>query len=689
MRVKYFRTTPCVHASQSFSDDIRGYDRTTTPNASTSKARPVTGMSVSIPHLASLLLDLNVEGQHIIRAVVEKGDLGVTNKNEGDVKNNGGEMDAQTEADRRVEAHVLRSLRSFCPELTVVAEESFENPTAGIPEVDTFDDLPIDTNVIAAFPNGVNGVIPKSDFARLAIDGLNNGNSSSNNSSTALDWPPHLLDEIDTSRVVVFLDPLDGTNEFAAGERQCVTSLMGISVDGSPVVGIIGQPFFVDAEYGQTDTPSGRIVWGGRGLGVLGVDVTPLEETYSTEKRQLTCCINRDTKDDRLDSVVDELHLDPRFRVSATGFHSLLLLEGKVDCALLLRAGTKKWDSCPGEALLRAVGGSVTDSAGRLYDYSDARGALNLSGLVSTRDARRHFDLVNASRRVAARNESGTSYYPLNVDDRSVRPALTPITLTTHNLPPGGYRLVTVDVGGCLLTPTEKVTATYLRLAKSMGLDMKVTEETILSAIRAGFKRPVPANNPPGVRYVGDGRSFWRSIVFEALGGELSDEEMEKALNLLYSHYEKASSWHVAPGAKRALRALRADGVYVAVVSNWDTRLPTLLRRCGFDETHFNTVVVSAEVESDKPDAKIFQIAIDRINAEIISGKKDDGKYDMVSCQIRPFQVLHVGDSRVNDVDGSLDFGFGGAFLWNSEMRGGSAFDFQEVAEFVVDSRRV
>ena len=38
--------------------------------------------------------------------------------------------------------------------------------------------------------------------------------------------------------------PLDGTNEYANGERPAVTVLLGVAVDGVPVAGIIGQPFF-------------------------------------------------------------------------------------------------------------------------------------------------------------------------------------------------------------------------------------------------------------------------------------------------------------------------------------------------------------------------------------------------------------------------------------------------------------
>ena len=40
--------------------------------------------------------------------------------------------------------------------------------------------------------------------------------------SEACGWPPHLLKRIEVSRIAVYVDPLDGTNEYASGEREAV-----------------------------------------------------------------------------------------------------------------------------------------------------------------------------------------------------------------------------------------------------------------------------------------------------------------------------------------------------------------------------------------------------------------------------------------------------------------------------------
>ena len=206
-----FRTAPAISASTSFSDDIRGYDRTATSSgsgtatsgvASRAGLRAPTGVTVSIPHLTALLLDLNAEGRRIIRGVVDKGDLGLLNKNDRDAeRRNAGAyeydpgVDAQTEADRRVEAHVLRALGAFCPELRVVAEESYENPEAAIPESDDFADLPGDVAAtIAPFPAAPNGVAPVTAEARAALAGVAASGRAFATSSSAGHVPGHARD---------------------------------------------------------------------------------------------------------------------------------------------------------------------------------------------------------------------------------------------------------------------------------------------------------------------------------------------------------------------------------------------------------------------------------------------------------------------------------------------------------------
>lgn len=69
----------------------------------------------------------------------------------------------------------------------------------------------------------------------------------------------------------------------------------------------------------------------------------------------------------------------------------------------------------------------------------------------------------------------------------------------------------------------------------------------------------------------------------------------ERLFEDLYRHFALASSWEVAPGALQHLLRIRASGVKLAVVSNFDTRLRPILRELGLAQL-FHNITVSAEV---------------------------------------------------------------------------------------------
>lgn len=78
-----------------------------------------------------------------------------------------------------------------------------------------------------------------------------------------------------------------------------------------------------------------------------------------------------------------------------------------------------------------------------------------------------------------------------------------------------------------------------------------------------------------------------------------------------------------------ALAALQARGLELAVVANWDYALPEQLERIGLAR-FFSTVVTSAEAGAAKPDARPFQLALERL-------------------RISPARALHVGDGAEDE----------------------------------------
>lgn len=65
-------------------------------------------------------------------------------------------------------------------------------------------------------------------------------------------------------------------------------------------------------------------------------------------------------------------------------FQVLLLIEGKVHAYVFASKGCKKWDTCAPEAILHAVGGTLTDFHGIRMNYSADVQRKNTGGVLAT-----------------------------------------------------------------------------------------------------------------------------------------------------------------------------------------------------------------------------------------------------------------------------------------------------------------
>ena len=63
-------------------------------------------------------------------------------------------------------------------------------------------------------------------------------------------------------------------------------------------------------------------------------------------------------------------------QAGGAGYKFLTIIDGKADAYIYPRDGTKRWDTCAPEALLRALDGTMTDIFGNEYSY--AKNELNI-----------------------------------------------------------------------------------------------------------------------------------------------------------------------------------------------------------------------------------------------------------------------------------------------------------------------
>lgn len=194
-------------------------------------------------------------------------------------------------------------------------------------------------------------------------------------------------------------------------------------------------------------------------------------------------------------------------------------------------------------------------------------------------------------------------------------------------------RAVTLDAGGTLIEVAEPVATTYVRVAAAHGIGLD--PEAVARQFRDAF-RAAPPLAFPGVQpdRIGEReRAWWRAVVRPSFGAGARQRGFGPCFDELYAWYARPDAWRVLPGAQDALAALQGLGLRLAVVSNFDRRLETLLADLGLTPW-LDTIVCSARTGHAKPDPRIFHAALARLG---VSGA----------------DTLHVGDDPDLDLAGA------------------------------------
>jgi putative hydrolase of the HAD superfamily len=134
----------------------------------------------------------------------------------------------------------------------------------------------------------------------------------------------------------------------------------------------------------------------------------------------------------------------------------------------------------------------------------------------------------------------------------------------------------------------------------------------------------------------------------------------------LFHRFGTASAWEIHPEVKEALGALARSGVRLGVVSNWDHRLPGLLTKLGLARL-LGSITYSEKVGVEKPDKRIFLQALAELGVE-------------------PAAALHVGDGRLEDVEGAVAAGMKALHLTRN-TDGGDLRDLIRLPELVAAER--
>ena len=109
-------------------------------------------------------------------------------------------------------------------------------------------------------------------------------------------------------------------------------------------------------------------------------------------------------------------------------------------------------------------------------------------------------------------------------------------------------------------------------------------------------------------------REFWASI-YRSLLAEMGLPFGEGLAQALYRTFTDLGNYRLFDDAVPILERLRADGFRLGLVSNFEEWLERLLESLGVSR-FFEIQVISGVEGYEKPDTRLFKLALDRMNAE-------------------------------------------------------------------------
>jgi putative hydrolase of the HAD superfamily len=188
---------------------------------------------------------------------------------------------------------------------------------------------------------------------------------------------------------------------------------------------------------------------------------------------------------------------------------------------------------------------------------------------------------------------------------------------------------VTVDAMGTLVELHEPVD----RLARALqDRGVERSRERVAEAFRkeVGYylEHKLSARDPASLAGL---RRECARVFLEAAGADLDPADFSPA-------FVEAMVFRPLDGAVPALERLRAAGLSLACVSDWDIGLGEQLAKVGLDHL-FDFVLTSAEAGAPKPEPALFLEALSRLRVE-------------------PRRAVHVGDGDT-DRDGAGAAGLG------------------------------
>jgi putative hydrolase of the HAD superfamily len=200
------------------------------------------------------------------------------------------------------------------------------------------------------------------------------------------------------------------------------------------------------------------------------------------------------------------------------------------------------------------------------------------------------------------------------------------------------------DVGGTLVEVSPSVGHVYAEACGRLGASVAPRDvQRAFDHAWVTLSSEVPTGEDRYRLFDGGETAWWArisEIAFDLCGVA---PEHRPDVEDLRAWFARAEAWRVYPEVPGVLEDLRARGVRLGVISNWDSRLPALLRTLGL-EGLFEVLIYSAAAGFEKPHPAIFEAGLQAFG--IPAGR-----------------AAHIGDRYEEDYSGALGAGLRAVLL--------------------------
>lgn len=205
-------------------------------------------------------------------------------------------------------------------------------------------------------------------------------------------------------------------------------------------------------------------------------------------------------------------------------------------------------------------------------------------------------------------------------------------------------QMVFFDAAGTLFDVRSSVGDSYARFAAQY--DKGVDAEAVQREFVAQFGRQPPLAFAPELgraERLQCEQDWWRNLVRDVFARFGEFPRFEEYFLEIFEYFRRAEAWKLFDDVLPTLTTLKARGLRLGLLSNFDTRLYDVLESLRL-RAFFDAVYVSTEVGAAKPEAEIFQIAL-------------------TQHHLVPAQAMHIGDRWQEDVLGATAAGLQAVWL--------------------------